>query len=310
MLRLLLDGWCRPHKDAADEAASLIRLGWVRQERGGVTPISLAEIRGRLERVAPGLENAALAARASGYKPFERAGHRMAARTGQSTLQLPPHLSRKVAGAVLKPHSKHSLSDAEAAAGGVLRLLGDGLFRVRSTISLTVTDPDGVSAELGMQTKMFGEAALPERFLDRCSVISGRPDAVIMVENPGAFTEMPIVLGSIAVLVPGTDVSAARLLRLLPGVPVFHFGDWDQKGRESSERVQMTAAAVGSPFFWVCPDWLEEYTSTHAMKVPNTPWKAPFGTLPAPVRNLAERGLWIEQEAVTLDPRLAQSMSP
>jgi hypothetical protein len=308
MLRLLIDGWSPEQPGATDEAASFFRVGWVRRERGNIVTANAREIRERLELLSPGLEEMALAAKRLNLNPFTRGGHRMAARAAKGLPPMPKHISRKVAGAWLKPHSKHALSEEEAAAAGIEQLLGDGLFRIRSTGPLSVVNREGRSSDLQHNTSVYGEASLPERFLDRCNHMIGRPRAVIMVENAGAFTELPLPEGMVAVHVPGNDASATKLLRLLPDVPVLHFGDWDQRGREASRRVRGAASAAGCPFSWVCPAWLSDYIETHAMKVTGVPWRAPFDDLPEPVACLAKRGIWIEQEPLTLDSRLSEEL--
>lgn len=309
LLRLVLEGRAAADPDVEDEAASLIRLGWTRREGRLLVAADSAELIARLERLSPGIRRAALQVRELGLDPFDPAGYRLAARVAQGMPPVPAQLSRKVASAVLTPHSKHPLSDAEAARAGIIRLLGDGLFRARSAGPLEFSAAGGASVDVARLTASLGEAALPERFLVRCECTSDAPSAIAFVENSGAFTELPLPPGLLALHTPGNDVGAARILRLLPGVPVIHFGDWDQRGREAAARVEAEARSTGSPFRWLCPPWLTDYFATHAMTAKNTPWKRPFDDLTTHVQWLAERGMWIEQEAVILDPRLPANLT-
>jgi hypothetical protein len=304
LLRLLLDGRAAADTNPDREAASLVRLGWARCEGRLLVAVDTAELATRLERVSPGILAVAQQVRELGLDPFDPAGYRLAARAAQVMPPLPVALSRKVASAILTPHSKHPLSEGAAAKVGIARLLPDGLFRARTATPLEFVAANGMSVDVARLTAGLGEAALPDRFLDRCERMIGILSAVVFVENSGAFTELPLPAGFLALHPPGSDVGAARVLRLLPGVPIIYFGDWDQRGREAAARVQREARLAGSPFRWLCPLWLADYFTRYAMAVKKTPWKRPFDDLPDPVQWLANRAMWIEQEAVVLDERL------
>jgi len=77
----------------------------------------------------------------------------------------------------------------------------------------------------------LGEVILPERaFLDGL-ILWGAMRAVLLVENLGAWRDMPRPPGWLLAHVPGWETTTARLLlEVCRGTPVLHFGDLDPNG--------------------------------------------------------------------------------
>ena len=105
--------------------------------------------------------------------------------------------------------------------------------------------------------------------------------------------------------VPGWDTATVvHLLARVTHVPVVHFGDLDPNG----VRILLHLRRYRPDLRWLVPAFWAERLDGHARPVA---WPHDRDTTDAPplVRDLVRRGLWLEQEMIVLDPRLAASLA-
>lgn len=152
--------------------------------------------------------------------------------------------------------------------------------------------------------RITGEVVVTERRLAQGLTVSGvRPRAVITVENAATFIDMPQVEGLLLVHLPGTDQRAGfALLKQLPDVPWAHFGDLDPAGLDLYRRCLVQRHDC----LWLVPLWWPELLSTHALR--DAPWPGDLVQVPELVAFLAASSIWLEQEALVLDPRLEEQL--
>ncbi|HZU37442.1 MAG TPA: Wadjet anti-phage system protein JetD domain-containing protein [Gemmataceae bacterium] len=218
---------------------------------------------------------------------------------------LPPRLNRRTATAVVGPHSKASLSAPRREALAELDVMHDGTLRLRT--------PKGLRLRRGEQeldcatiAGVLGEVILTERALADGTVLTGQPpQAILLLENVGAYLDTPAPAGWLLAHVPGWDTPTVRLLlRQLRDVPVAHFGDLDPNG----VRIMRHLRELRPDLRWVVPDFWHEYVRKFGLKAA---WPSGFDVADAPalVKQLASSGIWLEQEAIVLDPRLSQALA-
>lgn len=132
------------------------------------------------------------------------------------------------------------------------------------------------------------------------------------VENLGAYLDLPAPAAALVVHQPGWNTRlAARLIGLLPsGLPWWHFGDLDPKGLAIFASL---GEATARPRHFI-PVWWQDYLETHGLPLSGgwppmrTQGQERVGDEQDPklVRCLRATGRWLEQEAILLDPRLAE----
>jgi hypothetical protein len=217
---------------------------------------------------------------------------------------LPSRLNRRTATAVVGPHSKASLSAPRLEALGDLDVMHDGTLRLRT--------PEGMRLQRGHQeldgatvTGVLGEVVLTERALADGTMLKGRPpQAILLVENLGAYLDTPAPPGWLIAHVPGWDTrTVRRRLQQLGDVPVAHFGDLDPNG----VRIMRHLRQVRPDLRWVVPDFWSEYLSKAGLQV-NWPSDFDLTGLPPLVLQLVSSGMWLEQEIIVLDSRLPQAL--
>lgn len=103
---------------------------------------------------------------------------------------------------------------------------------------------------------------------------------------------------------PGWDTATvARLLERLLHVPLIHFGDLDPNG----VRILRHLRALRSDLRWFVPEFWTELVETKGL--PGVwPDDLDLGEAPALVRELASRGLWLEQEPVAVDAKTPSAL--
>lgn len=212
-------------------------------------------------------------------------------------------LARRTAAAALRGDSKsQSELDREPALDGCT-LDDAGVARIRPSrgLRLQLGPRELDAAEISAVT---GDIALSERALARGLQLTWTlPRAVLTVENPSAYVDLPEIDELLVVLLPGVDQRAGlRLVAQLPGVPWAHFGDLDPAGLELFRRCQRQRADC----VWWVPGWWEELIDTHGRE--GASWPAELGAVPPLVEMLAQRGLWLEQEPLVLDARLEDEL--
>jgi len=104
--------------------------------------------------------------------------------------------------------------------------------------------------------------------------------------------------------VPGWDTATVgHLLERVPRTPALHFGDLDPNGA----RIYHHLRERRPDLIWFVPDFWAEFIDSHGRPVQ---WPVGLDLSPAPswVRQLTERGLWLEQEVIVLDHRMGEGL--
>lgn len=216
---------------------------------------------------------------------------------------LPGRLNRRTATSAVALHSKSSLSLIRRAALGDITVTHDGIVRLRP--------PPGLRFIRGTTTldaaeiaDLLGEAAITERALLDGTLLEGCLRAALLVENLGPYQDLKPPEGWLVIHVPGWDTATVRLfLQLLPQVPVVHFGDLDPAG----VRIYRHLRQVHPGLIWAVPAFWEEYLAKRWLP---GEWPDDLDLEEAPelVRKLADRGVWLEQELIAVDPRLRSAL--
>lgn len=213
---------------------------------------------------------------------------------------LPDRLNRRTATAALGSHSKATLGERLRQALGPLEVTRDGLIRIRPNEGLLV-ERGGETWSATMLAGFLGELALTERALRDGTTLGGKlPAALLLVENVGFYIDVPVPPGWMVAHVPGWNTATTRLLfDSLPTVPVVHFGDLDPNGVRIVAHLQF----LRPDLLWAVPDFWEEQLSLRGLRC-DWPSDLDLAAAPALVQRLAREGIWLEQEALALDPRV------
>jgi hypothetical protein len=228
--------------------------------------------------------------------------------------QLPRRLHRKTWMARFGEHSKVGIPDNQPPHG--IALTDDDLLRLRPNQGLALRLGDGTERECALWTDVLGELVIPQRALDRgLSLAGAAPRWVMTVENLGAYLDLPAPATALVVHQPGWNTRlAARLIALLPsGLPWWHFGDLDPKGLAIFTSL---GDATARPRHFI-PAWWRDYLETHGLPLSGG-WpptqdqgheRSGDAQDPELVQRLRASGRWLEQEAILLDPRLAEDLA-
>ena len=160
-----------------------------------------------------------------------------------------------------------------------------------------------------VDTSIFGEIAgevvLNERALRDVTRLTGvRPGTALLVENVGPYMDGPVPENWIVIHVPGWNTATAKLvLDQLEDIPVLHFGDLDPEGAKIVGHLRKEYSRLR----WVVPEFWMECVPERTLK---RPWPSYLDLTDAPrlVQELKNSGLWLEQETIVLDPRLARAL--
>jgi hypothetical protein len=310
LMELIATGRLRCRKTQQQAWEHLAELPWT-QRTGRRDELSVVETRRHeLERlltqiwpewlaVHAELTGAGLPASMLGWKRLQDIER---ARTATG---LPSRLNRRTATALVGPHSKAGLSAPRREALANLNIMHDGTLRLRT--------PDGLRLGVGDReldcatiTRIMGEVILTERALADGTVLTGQsPWAILLVENLGAYLDLPAPPGWLLAHVPGWDTRTVRLLlQQVRDVPVAHFGDLDPNG----VRIMRHLREVRPDLRWVVPEFWSEYVPKVGLRA-EWPRDLDLGDVPPLVRRLASSGMWLEQEAIVLDPRLPREFA-
>ena len=309
LLELLVRGVLRRRQAQAFAWEGLDELPWTRRtgrrDEIGIVELRRHELVALMDRVWPewaealaGLTARGLPPTPVGWRAFED-GNRSA-----DLPQLPQQVNRRTAASLLAPHSKASLTGRHLAALGSVETTHDGSVRLRPPQGL-VARTDSGAIDLSMVASTLGEACLPERALGKGFALEGSLRAVLLVENLGAFCDLPVLDGWLLVHVPGWNTkTAARFLSHLEHVPVVHFGDLDPNGVRIFQHLRKLFSALR----WFIPEFWSDVVEAKGLPCV---WPGEFRSesFPGLVRELASRGLWLEQEAIIVDPRIPAELS-
>lgn len=311
LLELLSRGRLKRRSAQSGAFEALAELPWTRatgrRDEIGVVDARRSELVDLIDRVWPGWKDVLADLVAAGLPPTPEGRARLLddrrARGIADMDDLPARINRRTAAALTAPHSKASLTPVRRGALGTTDPTHDGSVRLRPPEGLSAHTSAG-SVDLGAMAAVLGEVSVPERaFLDGLR-FEGAIRAVLLVENLGAWRDLPAPSGWLLVHVPGWDTATVgHLLDRVTGIPVVHFGDLDPNG----VRILLHLRQRVPDLKWFLPDfWFESVDSRGR---PAT-WPADLDLdfAPQPVRALAARGLWLEQESIVLDPRIVQAL--
>ena len=287
---------------------ALAELPWTRvtgrRDELGLVEERRHELVALIERVWPAWRDELADLTAQGLPPTpEGWGRLLDARRAAGIPELPERLNRRTAAALAAPHSKATLTEGRRAALGDIEATHDGTVRLRPPAGLVARTTRGV-VDLAAIATVLGEVAIPERaFLDGLA-LEGQMRAVLLVENLGAWRDIPAPAGWLLAHVPGWDTATvAHLLDRVAHVPVVHFGDLDPNGM----RIYLHLRERRLDLRWFVPAFWAEIVESHGLRAP---WPADLdlGDAPSLVRDLAARGLWLEQERIVIDHRIREAL--
>ncbi|MCL2639210.1 MAG: hypothetical protein FWD53_00040, partial [Phycisphaerales bacterium] len=210
LMELVVSGRLRCRKVQQEVWQSLEKLSWT-QRTGRRDELAVVEsYRHELERlltqvwpewraVSVELTGAGLPVSLTGWLKLQDIEKARAAKN------LPARLNRRTATALVGPHSKASLSTPRREALAGMDITHDGTLRLRT--------PEGLQLRSGEQeldctvvAGVLGEVVLTERALTDGTVLTGRlPQAILFVENLGAYLDTPAPAGWLLAHVPGWD---------------------------------------------------------------------------------------------------------
>jgi hypothetical protein len=296
----------RTQEAAFDELAA---LSWTsrtrRKDELALVPQRESELRALLDRVWPewfdiwrAMQALDLEPTPTGFAAYE--DHLRAA----NTPAVPRRVNRKTAAALVAPHSKASLTGRRLSALGEVEATSDGIVRIRPPVGLRATNALG-EVDLSAVAAVLGEVALPERSFEGL-VFEGAVRAILTVENLGAYVDVSVPEGWLVAYVAGWDTATVgRLFGALPEVPTLHFGDLDPAG----VRIYRHLRDVRPDLRWFVPDFAATLVDAHGLRQ-SWPDDLDLGdeTTPELVRELARRGLWLEQEVLAIAPRIPAAL--
>jgi hypothetical protein len=287
---------------------ALAELPWTRRtgrrDELGLVEDRRAELAALLDRVWPAWGEGLAELTARGLPPTPDGWAALEdARRAEGVPALPQRLNRRTAAALAAPHSKATLTDRRLAALGDVEATHDGSVRLRPPQGLVARTSRG-AVDLAAVAAVLGEVSFPERALKDGLELTGPLRAVLLVENLGAFCDLPAIDGWLFVHVAGWDTATvSRLLERLAHVPVLHFGDLDPNGVRIFQHLRRQHPGLR----WFVPSFWEELVESKGLRGA-WPDNLVLDDAPSLVRKLAARGLWLEQEGLVLDPRTAAAL--
>lgn len=308
LFELLVRGTLKRRRAQETAWKTLDELPWTRRtgrrDELGLVEERRHELAALLERVWPEWSDVLAALTARGLPPTPEGWSALEdALRAEGLPQLPDRLNRRTAAALVAPHSKATLTERRLAALGDAEATHDGSVRLRPPRGLRAITSQG-RVDLAAVATVFGEVSIPERAFNADLVLEGTIRAALLVENLGVFCDLRMLDGWLLVHVPGWDTATVvRLVERLGDVPVIHFGDLDPNG----VRILQHLRGLRPDLRWFVPDFWAELLD--AKGLPGTwPDDLELGEAPALVRELATRGLWLEQEPLAFDARTSAAL--
>lgn len=308
LLELFVTGRLRRRSGQANIWTMLAELPWTRRtgrreeiELVGEQEHKLLQL---LARVWPEWRLIADALAARGLDPTPTGLRRLRdLLRAEDVAQLPARLNRRTATAAVAPHSKSALSSSRLAALGDTKVTRDGIVRLRPPPGVRFAQGSAClnAAEIA---GVLGEVAVTERALLDGTVLAGKVAAALLVENLGPYQDLNPPDGWLVVHVPGWDTATVRLfINQLRDVPIVHFGDLDPAG----VRIARHLRQIRKDIVWMVPEFWAEYVENRGL-LGEWPDDLNLSDAPELVRDLARRGLWLEQEIIAVDPRLRPAL--
>jgi len=156
----------------------------------------------------------------------------------------------------------------------------------------------GNEINLWRLSETLSECVIPERLWLKFERFVGvLPNLIVTCENLGAYVDLPMPDGVMAVYAPGADIEAtAELLKHFSETKWIHFGDVDPDGLKIAENL---AREVNRQLTVFVPSFADEY-------LPGRPVKTPWEEVPDTkiFRELKRERTRLFQEVFMLDARL------
>jgi len=225
------------------------------------------------------------------------------ARRAEGLPALPQQLNRRTAASLSAPHSKATLTPRRLTALGTVGTTHDGSVRLRPPRGLLARTRRG-TVDLAAITEILGEVSIPERAFNDDLAFEGSIRAVLLVENLGAWRDLPALEGWLFAHVAGWNTATVVLLLERMGrVPLLHFGDLDPNGA----RIYFHLRNLYPNLQWFVPSFWRERLVSNGLPAE---WPDDLDLTDAPelVRDLAHRGLWLEQEPLVIDSRIPSAL--
>jgi len=308
LLELLSGGTLKRRRTQVEAYDTLAELPWTRatgrRDEIGVVVERRKELAGLIDRVWPAWRDVLADLVAAGLPPTPEGYSRLLDLERAAGIPgLPDRINRRTAAALTASHSKASLTEARRSALGETNPSHDGSIRLRPPAGLSARTATG-GVDLSGIAAVLGEVSIPERaFLDGLA-FEGAIRAALLVENLGAWRDLPPPPGWLLAHVPGWDTATVRhLLDRIEGIPVLHFGDLDPNG----VRIMLHLRRRAPDLKWFLPEFWFELVDLCGLRA-RWPQDLNLDFAPVQVRELAARGLWLEQERIVLDPRMADAL--
>ena len=308
LLELLSHGSLKRRRNQSGAYDALAELPWTRatgrRDEISVVEERRTELASLIDRVWPAWRDVLADLVAAGLAPTPEGYGRLLDRERAAAIpDLPDRINRRTAASLTAPNSKASLTNVRRGALGGTSTSHDGAIRLRPPAGLSARTVKG-TVNLSVIATVLGEVSIPERaFLDGL-VFEGAIRTVLLVENLGAWRDLSPPPGWLLAHVPGWDTATVgHMLDRIPGIPVVHFGDLDPNG----VRIMQHLCKRVPNLKWFLPEFWFELVDVCGL--PTTwPQDLDLDFAPAPVRELAARGLWLEQERIVLDPRIIDAL--
>ena len=308
LLELLSRRTLKLRRNQSEAYDALAELPWTRAtgrcDEIGVVEDRRKELVSLIDRVWPAWRDVLADLVAVGLPPTPEGYSRLLDMERAATIpELPERINRRTAASLTASHSKALLTEARRGALGGTDTSHDGAIRLRPPAGLSARTANGTVNLSGIAT-VLGEVSIPERALLDGLAFEGTIRAVLLIENLGAWRDLSPLPGWLLAHVPGWDTATvSHLLDRVDGVPVVHFGDLDPNG----VRIMLHIRRRAPNLKWFLPEFWFELVDVCGL--PTTwPQDLDLNFAPAPVRALAARGLWLEQERIVFDPRMADAL--
>lgn len=308
LLELLSCGKLRRRRTQLEAYDVLAELPWTRatgrRDEISVVEERRTELAGLIDRVWPAWRDALADLVAAGLPPTpDGYGRLLDMERAAAIPELPERINRRTAASLTASHSKASLTEARRGALGEADPTHDGSIRLRPPAGLSARTANGV-VDLSGIAEVLGEVSIPERALLDGLAFDGTIRAVLLVENLGAWRDLSPPPRWLLAHVPGWDTATVgHLLDRVEGIPVVHFGDVDPNG----VRIMLHLRRRAPNLKWFLPEFWFELAEARGLRA-MWPRDIDLDFAPAQVRALAARGLWLEQERIVLDPRMADAL--
>ena len=308
LLELLSRGKLRRRRTQLEAYDALAELPWTRatgrRDEISVVEERRTELADLIDRVWPAWRDVLAVLVAAGLPPTpDGYGRLLDMERAAAIPELPERINRRTAAALAGSHSKASLTEARRGALGETTPTHDGSIRLRPPAGLSARTANGV-VDLSGIAAVLGEVSIPERALLDGLAFDGTIRAVLLVENLGAWRDLPPPPRWLLAHVPGWDTATVgHLLDRIEGIPVVHFGDIDPNG----VRIMLHLRRRVPNLIWLLPEFWFELADACGLQA-MWPEDLDLDFAPAQVRALAARGRWLEQERIVLDPRMADAL--